>query len=189
MNLVIFFLIVAGIVLFGLTGVIIALYNSLITVRNNVQKSWNNIDVVLQQRHDEIPKLIDTCRAYMKHERDLLNQLTELRTGYTMAREIEEKIKVENEMGKLLGKLSMVWEQYPELKASQNFIQIQERVSGIESKIADFREAFNDAVNIYNIQIERFPDLIMARVMRMQRHPFLDVPEEKRQDVQMAFEK
>ncbi|MEW6078801.1 MAG: LemA family protein [Thermodesulfobacteriota bacterium] len=182
-------LVVAGILLLGLTGVVIGLYNGLITVRNNVQKAWNNIDVVLQQRHDEIPKLIDTCKAYMKHERDLLSKLTELRTGYAMAREIEDKIKAENEMGKLLGKLSTVWEQYPDLKASHNFIQIQERVSGIESKIADFREAYNDAVNIYNIQIERFPDLIMAKIMTLKRHSFLDVPEEKRQDARMDFGK
>ena len=166
---------------------IVSMYNSLITVRNNVQKTWNTIDVILQQRHDELPKLIDTCKAYMKHEWNLLNKLTELRTGYTMAKELEEKVKTENELNKLLGKLTMVWEQYPDLKASQNFIQIQDRVSAVESKIADYREMFNDAVNIFNIQIERFPDMFVARAMNMQRHSFLEVPEEKKQDVKMDF--
>jgi LemA protein len=184
MAIVVFVLVLIGL---GIIGAIVAIYNGLVTVRNNVQKAWQNIDVVLQQRHDELPKLIDTCKAYMKHERDLLNKLTELRTGYTMAKEIEEKVKTENALNELLGKLTVVWEQYPDLKASQNFIQIQDRVSAVESKIADYREMFNDAVNIFNIQIERFPDAVMARAMNMQRRSFLEVPEEKKEDVKMDF--
>jgi LemA protein len=123
----------------------------------------------------------------MKHEEGLLNKLTELRTGYTMAKEISQKINIENELGKLLEKLKMVWEQYPDLKAVQSFLQIQDRVSAIESKIADYREAFNDAVNIYNIQIERFPDLFMAKAMDCQRQAFLEIPEEKKKDIKMEF--
>ncbi len=180
-------LIVIGVLVLGAGGFTVAIYNGLITVRNNIQKSWKNIDVVLQQRNDELPKLIDTCKAYMKHERELLTKITELRTGYTMAKEIQEKIKIENEMGKLLEQLKMVWEQYPDLKAVQSFLQIQGRVSGIESKIADYREMFNDAVNIFNIQIERFPDLILAKAMNYERQGFLDVPEEKKKDVKMDF--
>jgi len=131
-------------------GLIVGIYNGLITVRNNMEKSWKTIDVVLQQRHDELPKLIDTCKAYMLHEKDMFTKITEL-------------------------------------KASNNFMQIQDRVSGLESKIADYREAFNDAVNIFNIQIERFPDLLLAKVMSYQRHAFLDVPEDKKKDVKMDF--
>lgn len=187
MNPITLMLIVAGVVMLGSAGLLISMYNSIITVRNNLGKAWKNIDVVLQQRHDELPKLIEACKAYMKHESDLLNRLTELRTGYAMAKEIDEKVKTENALNQLLGKLTMVWEQYPDLKASQNFIQIQNRVSAVESKIADYREAFNDAVNIYNIQIERFPDLFMAKAMSCQRHAFLEVPEEKKQDVKMDF--
>lgn len=180
-------IIIAGISILGIAGLVVAVYNGLITVRNNVQKAWKNIDVVLQQRNDELTKLIDTCKAYMKHESDLLNKLTELRTGYAMAKELEKKVQTANALNELLGKLTMVWEQYPDLKASQNFIQVQDRVSAVESKIADYREMFNDAVNIFNIQIERFPDLIMAKLMNMQRHTFLEVPEEKKQDVKMNF--
>lgn len=180
-------LIVVGISILGIIGFLTSIYNGLITVRNNVQNAWKNIDVVLQQRNDELPKLIDTCKAYMKHEWDLLNKLTELRTGYTMAKEIEKKVSTENELSSLLSKLKMVWEQYPDLKAVQSFLQIQDRVSAVESKIADYRETFNDAVNIYNIQIERFPDLFMAKAMSCQRHSFLEVPEEKKQDVKMNF--
>lgn len=171
----------------GLAGLIVAIYNGLITVRNNVQKSWKNIDVVLQQRNDELPKLIETCRAYMKHETDLLTKITQIRTDYAMAKEIKDKIAAENQMGRLLGQLKMVWEQYPDLKAVQSFLQIQGRVSEIESKIADYREMFNDAVNIYNIQTERFPDLVLARIMNYQRQAFLEVPEGKKADVKMDF--
>jgi LemA protein len=176
-----------GAVALGLLGWAIGLFNAFVTVRNNVTRAWKNIDVVLQQRNDELSKLIDTCRAYMTHEQSLLNQLTQLRTGYTMAREVEEKVGIENQMARLLGQLRTVWEQYPDLKAVQSFLQVQTRVSGVESKIADYREAFNDAVNIYNIQIERFPDLILAAALRYKRHSFLEVPEEKKADVRMRF--
>jgi LemA protein len=168
-------------------GSVISIYNGLITVRNNVSKSFENIDLVLQQRNDELLKLIDTAKTYLKYEKDLLTKLVELRTGYTMAKELEQKIKIENELGKLLEKLNMVWEQYPDLKAIQSFLQVQGRVSAIESRIADFREAFNDAVNIYNIQIERFPDLLLARIMNYPRHAFLEVPADKKKDVKMDF--
>lgn len=180
-------LVVAGVVILGSAGLLISMYNGIITVRNNIQNAWKNIDIVLQQRNDELPKLIDTCKAYMKHEWDLLNKLTELRTGYTMAKEIEKKVSIENELSSLLSKLKMVWEQYPDLKAVQSFLQVQDRVSAVESKIADYRETFNDAVNIYNIQIERFPDLFMAKAMSCRRQAFLEVPEEKKQDVKMIF--
>ncbi len=165
----------------------VGMYNGLVTVRNNVAKSFENIDIVLQQRNDVLTKLIDIVKEYMKYEKDLLTKVVELRTGYAQAKDLAEKIKIENEIEKLLGKLNMVWEQYPDLKAIQSFLQLQGEVSGIESKIADYRETFNDAVNIYNIQIERFPDLIMARTMNYQRHPFLDIPPEKKKDVQMKL--
>jgi LemA protein len=187
MSAVVLALIAIGVVALGLSGWAITVFNMIVTVRNNVAKTWKNIDVVLQQRNDELSKLIDTCRAYMKHEQSLLNQLTELRTGYAMARELEEKVGIENQVSRLLGQLRTVWEQYPDLKAVQSFLQIQGRVSDVESKLADYREAFNDAVNVYNIQIERFPDLIVAGALRCRRHSFLEVPEEKKADVKMSF--
>lgn len=153
----------------------------------HVRKSWKNIDVVLQQRNDELPKLIETCKGYLKHEKEMLTKITKLRTGYASAAQIQEKVRIENVLANLLKQLRIVAKQYPDLKAVQGFLQIQERVSAIESKIADYREAFNDAVNIYNIQIQRLPDLLIARIMNYERHPFLEVPEEKKQDVKMDF--
>ena len=183
---VIIFIVVAFFVVAS-AGWIIAIYNGIITVRNNVRNAWKNIDVMLQQRNDELPKLIDTCKAYMKHESGLLTNITELRTGYAMAKEISRKINIENDLSRLLEKLKMVWEQYPDLKAVQSFLQIQDRVSALESKIADYRETFNDAVNIYNIQIERFPDLFVGKAMNCRRQAFPEIPDEKKKDVKMAF--
>jgi LemA protein len=180
-------LIIAVFAAAGIAATAVAIYNGLVTARNNVQKSFKNIDVTLQQRNDELTKLIDTVKEYMKYEKDLLTRITELRTGYAVAKDFSEKIKIENELGKLLEKLKMAWEQYPDLKAVQSFLQLQGRVSAVEEKIADYRETFNDSVNIYNIQIERFPDLLLARRMNYQRHAFFDVPEEKKKDVKMAL--
>jgi LemA protein len=180
-------LIVLAIASLGIIGTIVAIYNGLVTVRNNVAKSFENIDVVLQQRNDALTKLIDVVKEYMKYEKDLLTKLVELRTGYAQAKDLGEKIRIENELEKLLGKLQMVWEQYPDLKAVQSFLQLQGEVSGIESKLADYRETFNDAVNIFNIQIERFPDLLLAKPLGYQRHAFLEVPVEKKKDVQMKL--
>jgi LemA protein len=180
-------LIILAILILALIGGVISIYNGLITVSNDVRKAWKNIDVALQQRNDELPKLIETCKGYLKHERELLTKITELRAGYASVAPIQEKVRIENELATLLKQLRIVAEQYPDLKAVQGFLQIQERVSAIESKIADYRESFNDAVNTYNIQIHRLPDLLIARIMNYDRHPFLEVPAEKKQDVKVDF--
>jgi LemA protein len=181
------FLVILVILILLLIGGVVSIYNGLITVSNNVRKAWKNIDVVLQQRNEELPKLVDTCKGYLKHEREMLTKITELRTGYAAAGQIRQKVRIENELAELLKQIRIVAEQYPDLKAAQGFLQIQERVSALESKIADYREAFNDAANTYNIQIRRFPDLLLARTMNYEEHPFLEVPSEKKQDVKMDF--
>lgn len=178
--------IILVVVVAGLIGYGVSIYNSLIQVKNNIEKAWKNIDVLLLQRHDEIPKLVDTVKGYQKHEQGLLEKLTQLRTGYRQATGIDDKTKIENELNRNLGRLRMVWEGYPDLKASQNFILLQNRISGLESSISDRREFFNDSVNIYNIQIARFPETILAGALGYQRHALLEVPEEKKQDVKVG---
>jgi LemA protein len=180
-------IVVAALLGVGLIGYVISVFNSLVQVRNNIEKAWKNIDVLLLQRHDELPKLVDTCIAYVKHEREVLTSLTELRTGYDKATTTDQKVRIENEINKRMSQLAPVWEGYPDLKASQNFLQIQQRISALESSIVDRRELFNDSVNIYNIQIERFPELLVAKGLGYRRHAFLEVPEEKRQDAKMKF--
>lgn len=179
--------VVAFLMVATLGGWVVSIYNNLIEVRNNVEKAFNNIDVLLQQRHDELPKLIDTCKGYMQHERSLFEDITRLREHYQHLKGSEEKTRTENEINKIMGTLAHRWEAYPELKASANFLQLQERVSALESSIADRREFFNDSTNIFNIQIERFPDLLMAKLMRYHKRPYLDVPEEKKADVAVRF--
>ena len=165
-----------------------AVYNSLVQVRNNVGKAFANIDVLLLQRHDELNKLVEACKGYMKHEVDLLTSVTRLRVGYEEAGSSDEKIRVENQLNREVLRLRHTWEGYPDLKASQNFLQIQQRVSGLESSIADRREFFNDGVNTFNIQIERFPAMVVAMLLGYERKAFLDVPEEKKENVELGFE-
>lgn len=174
------------IIVAGLVGYIVSLYDSLIQVKNNIEKAWKNIDVLLIQRHDELPKLIEAVKGYIKHERELLTRITQLRTDYEKAQNIGEKTRIENDLNREIGRLRVTLEQYPDLKASENFLQLQGRVSAIEASIADRRELFNDSVNIYNIQIERFPELVLAEVMNYGRHAFLEVPEERKQDVDVS---
>src|SRR5687768_1442470 len=129
--------VLAAVLLLGGAGYLVGIYNSLVQVRNNVDKAWKNIDVLLQQRHDELTKLVDACKGYLKHEREVLDALTKLRVGYDAAGSVDEKIRIENELNKEMRRLRHVWEAYPDLKASANFLQLQERISGVESSIAD----------------------------------------------------
>ena len=167
----------------GIISYIIALYNGLVRAKNNIEKTFNNTDVLLQQRHDELPKLVDAAKGYMKHERDLLADIVELRMKYRKSGDIDTKIKTENKLSALMGRFNVLVEQYPDLKAIDSFNQLQTRISGVEGQIADRRELFNDSVNIYNIRIEQFPDIIMARLLNYLKHDYLKVPEEKKQDV------
>ena len=169
------------------TVFVVGLYNSLVQVRQNIEKAWNNIDVLLQQRHDELIKLVDACKAYMKHEHELLDRLTKLRVGYDEAKGSDERARAENELNKAALQLRHVWEAYPDLKASQNFLQLQGRVSELESSIADRREFFNDSINIYNIHIKRFPDLLVARAFGYRERVYLEIADEKKADVTLDF--
>ena len=187
LSVTVIMLIALGLIGVGVFGYVVAIFNSLVQVKNNVGKAFKNIDVLLLQRHDELPKLIDTCKAYMKYEQEILDRLTTLREHYAQAKTTDEKTDIENEINRQYITLTGRWEAYPDLKASESFNQILGRISGLESSIADRREFFNDSVNIYNIQIERFPHLILARILNYTGKAFLEVPEGKKQDVAMDF--
>jgi LemA protein len=178
-------LIIMATLLVGLALYAVNIFNGLVQVRNNVDKAFKNIDVLLQQRHDELPKLVDACRGYMKYEKELLDGIVRLREQYGRADTADEKTGVENQIGRQMVALAAKWEAYPDLKASQSFLAVQERISTLESGIADRREFFNDSVNIYNIQIERFPQVVLARILGYARRAFLEVPEEKKGDVKV----
>jgi len=185
-------IVVSAIILFVFIGggisYIVAIYNGLVMAKNNVDKAFNNIDVLLQQRHDELPKLVDTVKGYIKHEQGLLKDIVNLRMRYKEAKGVDEKIGIENTLNGLLSRLNVLVEQYPDLKAIESFNHLQMRVSGLEDEIADRRELFNDSINIYNIRIERFPEVLFARPLNYQRMAYLVVPEEKKQDVALGLD-
>jgi len=177
------FLIISVILLFltlGGIGYIISLFNSLIQVRNNIGKAWHNIDVLLLQRNEEIPKLIDVTKAYVQYEKGILESLTRLRALFPSARRTDQKTKIENELEEKMHGLKAVWEGYPDLKANELFLKIQQRITELESAIADRRTFFNETVTIYNIQREVFPQVVFAWMLGFRHHPLLEVPKKKK---------
>ena len=146
---------------------IVSIYNHLVRLKHNVSKAWSNIDVLLKQRHDEIPKLVETCRQYMKFEQDTLEKVMQARSRVAEARQNQDVPGLGAAEGALrlgLGQLFALAEDYPELRANENFQHLQNRISSLENTIADRREFYNESVNINNIGIEQFPDLIVARL-------------------------
>jgi LemA protein len=171
----------------ALVAYAVGVYNGLIEVKNNIAKSWKNIDVLLQQRHDELPKLVGATKGYLRHESDLLERITRLRGAYDGATSIDEKTRAENELNRALGRLRLTLEGYPDLKSSPLFGQVLSRVSALESSVADRRELFNESVNVYNTRLESFPDLVIAGLLRYRPHAFLEVAPEQKADVAASF--
>ena len=168
-------------------GWFVGIYNSLVRLKNNIQKAWSNIDVLLKQRHDELSKLLDTVKGYMKHEREVLTKITEARTAFMNAQSVSDKARADNMMTSTLKSLFAVAENYPELKADRSFTQLQGRVSEIEDQIADRREFYNDSVNTFNIRIEQIPDVFIARMLGYTRKELFKVDEADRRDIEMKF--
>ncbi|KGM38833.1 LemA family protein [Alkalispirochaeta odontotermitis] len=145
----------------------ISLYNHLVRLKHNVSKAWSNIDVLLKQRHDEIPKLVETCKQYMKFEQETLEKVMLARSRVADARQNQDVPGLGLAEGALrmgLGKIFALAEDYPELRANENFQFLQGRISTLENSISDRREFYNESVNINNIGIEQFPDIIVARL-------------------------
>lgn len=183
-------IIVLGALLFLVIGIALyftSVYNGLIRLSRNIDKAWANIDVLLKQRHDEIPKLIKVCEGYMKYERETLEKITAARTACLEAKTVGDASKSEGELGKALKTLFAVSENYPELKANQNFTQLQERVSYLENQIADRREFYNDSVNNYNIRINQIPDMFVAQMLQMKARELFTILEAERKDVDINF--
>ncbi len=145
----------------------ISIYNHLVRLKHNVSKAWSNIDVLLKQRHDEIPKLVETCKQYMKYEQDTLERVMQARSQASEARQSQDVSGLGAAEGALrlgLGNLFALAEDYPELRANENFQHLQSRISSLENTISDRREFYNESVNINNIGIEQFPDVVVARL-------------------------
>lgn len=170
-----------GLVLYGIT-----IYNALVRLKHNVSKAWANIDVLLKQRHDELPKLVETCKQYMQFEQETLQKVMEARAMAQQARQagdVKGVGQAETQMRLGLGNLFAVAEQYPELKANETFQHLQQRISSIEDQIADRREFYNESVNANNIRIEQFPDIIIARWFAFKAAELLEFDESQKADV------
>jgi LemA protein len=173
--------------LITLIAYVVGAYNMLVRLANNIDKAWSNIDVILKQRHDELPKLVEVCNSYMTHERETLESVTRARNAYSAGLNINDKAQAENQIVGALGKLFAVAEQYPDLKANQEFLAIHQRISALESTIADRREFYNDSVNLYNIAIEQIPTLWVAQQAGYTARPLLTVAPSDRKDIPLAF--
>ena len=167
----------------------VMLYNHLVQVKHNVAKAWSNIDVLLKQRHDELPKLVETCRQYMKFEQDTLTKVMEARSKVFSAREQHDMPALGQAEGALratLGNLFALAEAYPDLKANQTFLQLQTRISSLENAIADRREFYNESVNVNNVRIEQFPDSIIAGMFDFRPAQLLEFQPDEKADVDVA---
>jgi LemA protein len=156
------FFILAVLVLFGIG---IGIYNNLVSLRNQVDRSWANIDVILKQRFDEIPQLVQVVEQTAKFEKGIIEKVTTARTRYGTARNTREKVAAAQAMSVALQGVMAIGEAYPELKANANFVQLQSRVSQLENDIADRRETFNEAVTNFNTRTQQFPDLLFAGML------------------------
>ena len=164
----------------------VMIYNQLVQVKHNVSKAWANIDVLLKQRHDELPKLVETCKQYMKFEQETLVKVMEARASVSTARE-QQNIgalgQAEGELRGALGRLFAVAEAYPDLKTNDSFQQLQSRISALENAIADRREFYNESVNVNNVRIEQFPDSIVAALFSFRPQELLKFSAQETADV------
>ena len=176
-----------GFLLVGSVGFFLSIYNSLIEMKNNIGRSWANIDVLLKQRHDELPKLVSVCEAYMQHERAVFDKLSEARAALAKAAGVSQRSDAENQITRALGQFFAVAENYPELKANQSFAALQSRISELENAIADRREFYNDTVTLYNTRLEQIPDSWVADGMNLQAAELFKIDESERKDVAISF--
>jgi LemA protein len=184
---------IVAIIVLGLLLVLVVyaimIYNNLVQIKHNVTKAWANIDVLLKQRHDELPKLVETCKQYMKFEQDTLTRVMEARSRVFTAREaqnIPQLGQAEGALRATLGNLFALAEAYPDLKTNQTFQQLQTRISGLENAIADRREFYNESVNVNNIRIEQFPDTIVAGMFAFKPAQLLEFQAGEKSDVDVG---
>ena len=162
---------------------IVGIYNSLVGLRNQVKNSWSQIEVQLKRRHDLIPNLIDSVKGYMQHERGTLESLTKARSQAMSAEGIADRAKAESALSGAIGKLLVAVENYPDLKANQNFLALQEELSSTENRIAFARQNYNDQVLSYNNKIQMFPSNLMANAFQFKNEEFFELEDKTEKEV------
>jgi LemA protein len=166
---------------------VIFLYNSLIRLRNQVENAWAQIDVQLKRRVDLIPNLIESVKGYMKHEKDVLTEITKARTAMMGATSMDAKAKASNQITDALKTIFAVSENYPALKANENFLQLQEELAGTENKISYARQHYNDMVMVFNTKIQTFPNNIFANMLNFTDKEMFEATEAEKKNVKVQF--
>jgi LemA protein len=183
-------MIIVLVILIVLVLAVVALYNGLVQLRNKVKNAKSQIEVQLQRRFDLIPNLVETVKGYMSHEESTLSKVTELRSAWSNAKGISEMADIDNQLSSALKTIMAVAENYPDLKANQNFMQLQEELNNTENKISFSRQFYNDAVTIYNTKIETVPSNIIAGLFNFKAEDLFEVENaEARNNVKVDFNK
>ncbi len=171
----------------GLSVYAVVIYNGLVRLRNDIDRAWANIDVLLKQRHDEVPNLVEAVKGYMQHEQQTLLAVTQARTAAMSAGTVAQKAQADVLLTSALRSLFVTAENYPQLKASDNFLKLQNRISELEDHIADRREFFNDDVNTYNTRIQQLPDALVARFLDLKPREMFKVSDEERRAIEVKI--
>ena len=186
MNIIVIF--VVALIIIGFISWFFTVYNGLIQVKENIKKSWANIDVLLMQRSDEIPKLIKVLKSFVKHEKKMFDNIINARTSYLGANSVSEKADADNQISEALKSVFALSEAYPDLGSNDNFLKLQERISGIENAVADRRELYNESVNNYNIRIQSLPDMFIANTLGLPQEEMFKVQENKKKDIDIDLD-
>lgn len=176
-------LIVIGVIVLVLIVFVVGVYNALVRLRNQVDNAWSQIDVQLKRRHDLIPNLVETAKGYMTHERGTFESITKARSQAMGASSVAEASKAEGMLSEALSKFMLVVENYPELKANQNFLALQETLTSTENKIAFARQGYNDQVLFFNNKIQMFPSNIIAGMFSFTKRDFFEIQNEAEREV------
>jgi LemA protein len=174
-------------VIVGLAWYLVTIYNGLVQCRNDIDKAWANIDVLLKQRHDELTNLVEVCKGYVKFEQETLVKIAQARSQWTQAVTVGQKAQANQTVTAAMQGIFAVAENYPQLKASDNFLQLQSRISALENQIADRREFYNDSVNAYNVRMQEMPDSLVAGMMHLSPRPMFKVADSDKAPLNMNF--
>ena len=167
---------------------VIAMYNSLVQARIKVDNAWSQIDVQLQRRFDLIPNFVETVKGYMTHEKETYEKITDLRSSWSETQTVAEKANLDNELSTALKTIMAVAENYPDLKANQNFSELSEELRNTENKISFSRQFYNDTVTMYNTKLEVFPSNVIANIFKFKaRELFTTESDEARKNVKVSF--
>lgn len=181
-------ILIVSLVLIGLVVVwAIVLFNGLIKLKNRVEEAWSDIDVQLKRRYDLIPNLIETVKGYAKHEREVLESVTEARTRAMGAQDTKDQVEAENMLSETLKSLFAVSENYPDLKANQNFLELQKELSDTENKIQASRRFYNGNVRDFNTKIQTFPNNMIAGTLNFNEKEFFEAGEEEKKNIEVKF--